>query len=208
MDSSSVQLRIQLIPSRRQPVFELAPSDFLIRITTTNQLKKKLALEPGDAIYDRHIQMARLDPSPTAQDVIIHNYVVNNRFLLPEDREKIAVMISFNEPWNNVSLLYFWFWYYIQVINFNQVYKNLPADPKDTVKLHVAELMIDLAKKLSEKQCEPTTCVLKKFAAKSFDVLYDKQNIPTKYRPFLRRLEDVRNFLFNLVFEWLLTEYI
>jgi hypothetical protein len=68
----------------------------------------------------------------------------------------------------------------------------------DKMSLLAGNLLIDMAKKLCPK-IEPTsTHDLQQWAAKASDERFQKANIPTKYRPFLRKLGDVSDYAANI----------
>lgn len=63
--------------------------------------------------------------------------------------------------------------------------------------------MVDLAVKLRGKGHTHSTHDLQAWAAKASDAQYEKAKIPTKYRPFLKRLSDVSSFLSQITYDWM-----
>lgn len=65
---------------------------------------------------------------------------------------------------------------------------------KERITLYVGNLLIDMAKKLCPKANTASTHGLQQWAANATDDQLKKAGIPSKYRPFLKKLGNVSNY--------------
>lgn len=71
----------------------------------------------------------------------------------------------------------------------------LRKSQRHNLALYVGNMLVEMAKKLSSKQAHHSTLDLQRLASGANNKQYDDAKIPPKYRPFLRKLDVVSDYL-------------
>ncbi len=78
----------------------LTPSEFLTSTEAMSPLKRKAHLS---RLSSESLKRIRLDPAPRTEDSTIIEYHERVRLLLPEDRDKLHICISFEKELGQIQ---------------------------------------------------------------------------------------------------------